>query len=144
MLSKEENARLTQVGPGTPMGEVMRRYWQPIAALPELESNPIRSVRLLGEDLVLFRTEKGTLGLTQARCPHRGVSLAYGIQEEEGIRCAYHGWYFSTEGRCLAQPYDDAENPENTFKERIQITSYPVQEVGGMIWAYMGPLPAPV
>jgi 5,5'-dehydrodivanillate O-demethylase len=144
MLSVEENARLTQVGPGTPMGDVMRRYWQPIAALPELDENPILGVRVLGESLTLFRTEKGALGLVQERCPHRGVALTYGIQQEDGIRCAYHGWYFNTEGQCLAQPYDDAENPDNTFKDRIRITSYQVQAVGGMVWAYLGPSPAPM
>jgi 5,5'-dehydrodivanillate O-demethylase len=144
MLSEEENARLTQVGPGTPMGELMRRYWQPIATIPDLDREEVLRVRILGEDLVLYKTTKGMMGLVQERCPHRSASLAYGIPEEDGIRCAYHGWYYNGEGRCLAQPYDDVENPNNTFKDRITITAYPVEELGGLVWAYMGPQPTPL
>ena len=99
-------------------------------------------IRILGEDLVLFRTEQGVLGLIQERCPHRSASLAYGIPDAEGLRCAYHGWYFSPEGRCLEQPYDDL-NGRGTFKDRIGISAYPVRELGGLVWAYFGPAPAP-
>src|SRR5690606_8315939 len=94
MLSQQENARLTQVGPGAPMGELMRRYWQPIAAVSELDREEVLRVRILGEDLVLYKTTRGEMGLVQERCPHRSASLGFGIPEEDGIRCAYHGWYF--------------------------------------------------
>lgn len=143
MLSEQENARYTQVGSGTPMGELMRRYWQPIAAVPDLDREEVLRVRVLGEDLVLYKTTRGQMGLVQERCPHRSASLGYGIPDEEGIHCPYHGWYFNPEGSCLAQPYDDAENPDNTFKDKIQITAYKVAEMAGMIWAYLGPGPAP-
>jgi 5,5'-dehydrodivanillate O-demethylase oxygenase subunit len=141
MLSKEANERLTRVGPGTPMGELLRRYWYPVATVPELESEPVLAVKLLGENLALYRTDAGELGLVSERCPHRGASLAYGIPEDDGLRCAYHGWKFSPQGRCLEQP---AEPPESTFKHRVQIPAYPVQSMGGLIWAYLGPEPAPL
>ncbi len=101
MLTEQENARLTQVGPGTPMGNLLRRYWQPIATLPDLEREDVLPVRILGENLVLYRTMRGEMGLIQERCPHRSASLAFGIPDEEGIRCPYHGWYFNAEGKCL-------------------------------------------
>lgn len=142
MLTEAENQRLSSVGPGTPAGELLRRYWQPIAALVDLEEKWVMPVRILGEDLVLFRTELGELGLVQSRCPHRSVSLEYGITDDLGIRCAYHGWYFSPEGKCLEQPYDDVNGP-GTFKDRIAIAAYPVKALGGLVWAYFGPLPAP-
>src|SRR5713101_2944237 len=91
MLSKEENERLIRVGPGTPMGTLLRRYWYPVAATAELDDNPVKAVKLLGESLVLFRDQKGRLGLLDERCPHRRVPLLYGIPEEEGLRCCYHG-----------------------------------------------------
>jgi 5,5'-dehydrodivanillate O-demethylase oxygenase subunit len=141
MLSKEANERLTRVGPGTPMGELLRRYWYPVATVPELESEPVLAVKLLGENLALYRNDAGELGLVSERCPHRGASLAYGIPEDDGLRCAYHGWKFSPQGRCLEQP---AEPPESTFKHRVQIPAYPVQSMGGLIWAYLGPEPAPL
>jgi 5,5'-dehydrodivanillate O-demethylase oxygenase subunit len=141
MLSKEANERLTRVGPGTPMGELLRRYWYPVATVPELESEPVLAVKLLGENLALYRNDAGELGLVSERCPHRGASLAYGIPEDDGLRCPYHGWKFSPQGRCLEQP---AEPPESTFKHRVQIPAYPVQSMGGLIWAYLGPEPAPL
>ncbi len=139
MLTEQENARLTQVGPGTPMGNLLRRYWQPIATLPDLEREDVLPVRILGENLVLYRTMRGEMGLIQERCPHRSASLAFGIPDEEGIRCPYHGWYFNAEGKCLEQPYEDTENPAGRFKDKIHIDSYPVQALGGLVWAYMGP-----
>jgi 5,5'-dehydrodivanillate O-demethylase len=139
MLSEQENARLTQVGPGTPMGNLLRRYWHPIATVPDLEREDVLPVRIMGEDLVLYRTTHGEMGLIQRRCPHRSASLAFGIPDEEGLRCPYHGWYFNAEGRCMEQPYDDAENPDNTFKDRIHVDAYPVETLGGFVWAYMGP-----
>ena len=106
MLSKDENARLTQVGPGTPMGNLLRRYWQPIAATTELNEEPVRSVRLLGEDLVLFRTPVGGLGLVGSRCLHRGMSLAFGVPQDNGLRCCYHGWTYSNEGVVVNMPFE--------------------------------------
>jgi 5,5'-dehydrodivanillate O-demethylase len=141
MLSKEANERLSQVGPGTPVGELLRRYWHPIATLGELLREPVLAVKLLGENLALYRTEAGELGLVSERCPHRGASLAYGIPEEDGLRCPYHGWKFSGTGHCLEQP---AEPDDSTFKHRISIPAYPVQELGGLLFAYLGPEPVPL
>ena len=141
MLTKEANERLTQVGLDTPMGALLRRYWHPIAALPELISEPVLAVTVLGENLALYRTEAGDMGLVAQRCPHRGASLAYGIPEADGLRCAYHGWKFSARGSCLEQP---AEPGDSTFKDRVHVPAYPVQEMGGLIWAYLGPTPAPL
>ena len=141
MLSQEENERLTSVEAGTPMGTLLRRYWYPIAASAQLDDNPVRGVKLLGESLVLFRDRRGRLGLIEERCPHRRVSLRYGIPEEDGLRCCYHGWMFDGTGRCLEMP---AEPPESTYKDRVRTTAYPVEELGGLIFAYLGPEPAPL
>ena len=142
MLSKEMNDRLTQVGPGTPMGELMRRYWHPIAASEQLDAdNPTREVRLLGEDLVLYRDASGTVGLIEPSCAHRKANLSYGIPEAQGIRCAYHGWIFNETGQCVDQP---SEPEGSKFKEKVRIKAYKVQELGGLIFAYMGPEPAPL
>jgi 5,5'-dehydrodivanillate O-demethylase oxygenase subunit len=142
MLTKEQNDRLTRVGPGTPMGELMRRYWHPIAATVELtRDDPTKEVRLLGEDLILYITPSGELGLIEKRCAHRGVDLLYGIPEENGIRCCYHGWLYAFNGQCLEQP---GEPTGSTFKDKIKLAGYPVQELGGLIWAYLGPEPAPL
>ncbi|MSQ28381.1 MAG: aromatic ring-hydroxylating dioxygenase subunit alpha [Dehalococcoidia bacterium] len=141
MLSKEANERITRVGPGTPMGELMRRYWHPIAASVELQDNPVKKVRILGEDLVLYRDRSGNLGLIDEPCPHRRVSMEYGIPEQEGLRCPYHGWLFNHEGRCLEQP---AEPWNSTFKDRITTKAYNAQELGGLVFAYLGPQPAPL
>jgi 5,5'-dehydrodivanillate O-demethylase len=141
MLTKEANDRLTQVGMGTPMGGLLRRYWHPIATLPELLAEPVLAVTVLGENLALYRTEGGDLGLVAQRCPHRGASLAYGIPEADGLRCAYHGWKFDGSGSCLEQP---AEPGDSTFKDRVHVPAYPAQEMGGLIWGYLGPAPAPL
>lgn len=133
---------MTRVGPGTPMGELMRRYWHPIAGSSELnDDTPTREVRLLGEDLVLFRSAAGVLGLVEPSCAHRKASLAYGIPEPDGIRCAYHGWVFDAAGKCVEQPSEPADS---SFKEKVAIKAYPVQELGGLVFAYMGPSPAPL
>jgi len=137
MLTQEENALLTQVGPGTPMGNLLRRYWQPVGVTAELDKEPVQEVRLLGEDLVLFRDLKGRLGLVERSCPHRGVSLGYGIPQENGLRCCYHGWTLDGEGKVVDMPFEPACLP-------LKIGAYPVQELGGLIWAYMGPQPAPL
>lgn len=141
MLSVEENAKLTCVGPGTPMGNLMRRYWHPVAATEQLEQTPVKAVRLLGEALVLYRDKRGRLGLLAEACAHRRASLAYGIPEDEGLRCAYHGWLYNAEGRCLEQP---VEPVGSSIKDYIRTTAYPVQELGGLIFAYLGPEPVPL
>lgn len=141
MLTKEANDRLTRVGPGTPGGNLLRRYWWPISTHAELVKEPVRAVRLLGENLALYRSPNGELGLNAERCPHRGASMAYGIPEDDGLRCPYHGWKFDREGTCLEQP---AEPADSTFKHRVRIPAYPVQEMGGLIWAYLGPAPVPL
>ena len=142
MLTREENELLTQVSRGTPCGELLRRYWHPVAAAAELtEERPIRPVKILGEELVVYRDKKGRYGLVGEHCPHRSASLAYGRVDEEGIRCPYHGWKFDCTGRCLEQP---AEPAESTFKDRIKHVAYPVQYLGGLIYAYLGAAPAPL
>ena len=138
MLSREDNELLTRVGPGSAMGRLLRYFWQPFALASELaekDSDPVR-VRLLGEDLVAFRDSNGTPGLLAANCPHRGASLFFGRNEESGIRCVYHGWKFDTDGTCLDMPN---EPPESDFKHKVQAVAYPVQERGGVLWAYLGP-----
>ncbi|MDO9402946.1 MAG: aromatic ring-hydroxylating dioxygenase subunit alpha [Polaromonas sp.] len=136
MESVDNNKLLTQVGKGTPMGELMRRYWQPFAAASELDKNWTRRVRLLGEDLVLFRDRQGRRGLIAEQCPHRRASFAHGIPTQDGIRCPYHGWEFNGQGKCLNQP-NEIDNP--AFREKVTTPAYPVQELGGLLFAYMGP-----
>jgi len=141
METAESNQLLTQIGPGTPMGSLLRRYWQPIAAAVELEKRWTKKVRLLGENLVLFRDRGGKLGLIEEQCPHRRASFLHGIPTEEGIRCPYHGWEFNAQGKCLSQPNE----PENcAFRDKVATTAYPVEELGGLIWAYLGPEPRPL
>src|SRR6266545_8337134 len=137
MLTQEENDRLTQVGLGTPMGELLRRYWHPVASTAELAQDPVQKVRLLGEDLVLFRNEQGELGLIGRRCAHRNMALEYGIPQGNGLRCPYHGWAFDTTGRCIDMPFEPATLP-------LKIPAYNVQELGGLIFAYLGPDPVPL
>lgn len=144
MLSQEENELLTQVGRGTPMGELWRRYWLPIAASSELIDKPTKAIRLLGEDLVLYRDKQGRPGLIGPQCAHRRMSMLLGIPDQAGLRCPYHGWLFGKDGRCLEQPYEQAEDPTSTFKDRIRMPAYPVQELGGLVFAYLGPEPAPL
>ena len=144
MLSKEENDRLTKVSPGTPVGDLLRRYWYPIAAVSELTRHPTKFVTILGEELVLFRDTRGRLGLIEAYCAHRRANLAYGIVEDDGLRCPYHGWKYNRSGRCLEQPFEETIHPGKTFKDKIQLVNYSVEEVGGLIFAYLGPKPAPL
>jgi 5,5'-dehydrodivanillate O-demethylase oxygenase subunit len=144
MLTAEQNEELTTVAPGTPMGDLMRRYWQPIAASSQLPGFGTKPVKVLGESLVLYRDRSGTLGLVGERCPHRGAGMIYGVPEREGLRCAYHGWCWDAAGRCIEQPYEQTEDPGSTFKDRVRITAYPVQEVADLIFAYLGPAPAPL
>lgn len=138
MLNKEDNELLTRVGPGTPMGNLMREYWIPVLQsedLPEPDSDPQR-VRLLGEDLIAFRDTKGSIGLLQNHCPHRGASLFFGRNEEAGLRCVYHGWKFDTTGQCIDMPNEPAESD---FRTKVKATAYPCHELNGVIWTYMGP-----
>src|SRR5919202_878978 len=139
MLSREDNALLTRVGPGTPMGNLLRCFWQPFALARELagaDCDPVR-VRLLGEDLVAFRDSNGTPGLLAANCPHRGASLFFGRDEESGIRCVYHGWKFDTDGTCVDMPNEPTLKrgaptlkrgapAESDFKHEVHAVAYPV------------------
>ncbi len=143
MLSAEENDRLTRVGRGTLMGELMRRYWQPIAAVAQLEEHPTLAVRLLGENLVLYKDAGERYGLVDRHCPHRRADLSYGTVEACGLRCHYHGWLFDAAGRCLEQPFEEVAHPQARFKDRIAIAAYPVEAKAGLLWAYLGPAPAP-
>lgn len=138
MLTAEQNERLTRTGPGTPMGEAMRRYWIPALLsieIPEPDCPPVR-VKLLGEDLVAFRDTSGRIGLLSEFCPHRRASLWLGRNEEEGLRCVYHGWKFDVSGQCVDQMNEPGEFD---FSKKVRANSYPVEEMGGLIWAYMGP-----
>jgi 5,5'-dehydrodivanillate O-demethylase len=144
MLTQEQNERLTRVGPGTPMGDLMRRYWHPIGTVSQMKGRDTLPVKLLGEELVLYRDLSSTYGLIAARCPHRSMSLVYGIPEKCGLRCAYHGWVFNENGACIEQPYEDTENPEGHFKDAIVTPAYKVAQMGGMFFGYLGPDPAPV
>jgi 5,5'-dehydrodivanillate O-demethylase len=137
MLTHEENERLTRVGPGTPMGDLLRRYWMPIAISSDISTRPVAR-RLLGENLVVFRTEAGQVGVVEERCAHRRTSLKVGIVEKAGIRCGYHGWMYDLKGQCIEQP------AEPRLNSKVQITAYPAQEMGGLVFTYMGPQPAPL
>src|ERR671923_1913365 len=137
MLTAEENEMLTRVGRGTPAGELLRRYWHPVAIAKDLsEENPVKFVRILGEDLALFRSKRGEVGLLEDRCSHRGASLSYGRVEERGLACPYHGWLYDAQGNCLETP---AEPADSKFYLTVRIKSYPVQRYAGIYWTYMGP-----
>jgi phenylpropionate dioxygenase-like ring-hydroxylating dioxygenase large terminal subunit len=138
MLTRDENELLCQTGPGTPMGDLMRRYWIPVLfshQLAESDGPPLRTT-ILSERLVAFRDSAGQVGLIAEHCPHRGASLFFGRNEEDGLRCVYHGWKYDVTGQCVDVP---SEPPESTFKERIKATAYPCREQGGAVWAYLGP-----
>ena len=138
MLTVEENERLTRIGPGTPMGKYMRRFWWPLCLsteLPERDGAPLR-VRILGEDLVAYRDTNGDVGLVEAYCPHRRAPLFFGRNEECGIRCVYHGWKFDRHGNCVDMPSEPAGT---TLQAKVKILAYPTIEKGGVIWCYMGP-----
>ena len=138
-MKKELNERLTQVGPGTPMGELFRRFWLPALLASELngpDEEPV-PLRILGEDLVAFRDTDGRLGVLDAHCPHRLASLSYGRNEECGLRCIYHGWKFDVDGNCVDIPSEPAASQK--IRDKIKITSYPALERGGAVWIYMGP-----
>jgi 5,5'-dehydrodivanillate O-demethylase oxygenase subunit len=138
-MKTEENVELTRVGRDTPSGRMLRRYWHPVGVSADLTTTP-KLVKILGEELVLFRKPDGSCGLLGSKCPHRGATLSAGYVEAGGLRCAYHGWLFSTSGVCLDQPCEPADS---RFKDRIVQPNYPAQELGGLVFAYLGPQPAP-
>src|SRR5207237_4161232 len=140
MLKQEDNELVTRVGPGTPMGNLMREYWVPAmlsSELPQADADPVR-VKLLGEQLIGFRDSNGKVGLLANNCPHRGASLFFGRNEEAGLRCVYHGWKFDTSGQCIDMPNEPAESD---FRTKVKATAYPCQERGGVLWAYLGAQP---
>jgi nitrite reductase/ring-hydroxylating ferredoxin subunit len=142
MLPKEENELMCRVGPGTLMGNFIRQYWIPAlmpADLDEADGRP-RRLRLLGEDLIGFRDSSGRAGIMRHNCPHRGASLFFGRNEDNGLRCVYHGWKFDVDGRCVDMPN---EPPESNFKDKVRALAYPCQERNGIIWTYMGPRDTP-
>jgi phthalate 4,5-dioxygenase oxygenase subunit len=138
MLRARDNEYLTRVGPGTPMGDLMRQYWVPAmlsTELPRPDCPPIR-VLLLGERLIAFRDTSGRVGLLGNHCPHRGASLFYGRTADHGLRCSYHGWKFDLAGRCVDMP---TEPPDSNFRDKVRAVAYPCRERGGVVWAYLGP-----
>ena len=138
MLSEELNHLLTRVGPGTRMGDLLRRYWVPVLLAEEVaepDGPPVR-VRIMGEDLIAFRDSAGVVGLVGDKCPHRGAPMFFGRNEECGLRCVYHGWKFDAAGNCVDMP---SEPPESPFKTKVNIKAYPTWEGGGAVWAYLGP-----
>ena len=141
MLTAEMNDRLARVGPGTPGGELFRRYWVPFLPAAKLDEDPVQPVRLLGENLTCYRDKSGNVGLIGQRCLHRAVDLRWGIPDENGLRCPYHGWLYDAEGVCVEAPL---EARPDMFKDRLKLPGYPVQEMGGLLFAYMGPAPAPL
>lgn len=143
MLTEEQNRTLTRVGPGTPMGDLLRRYWHPIAGESEFDTRSIKALRILGEDLVLYRDLSGTYGLVERNCPHRRADLAFGMVEKCGLRCNYHGWRFDETGACIEQPYEDQVRKRTGGRGNVRARAYPVAAKAGMLWAYMGPAPAP-
>src|ERR1700675_4155172 len=142
MLSRDDNELLTQVGPGTPGGELLRRYWMPVGPAAEITAEkPKKRLRILGEDLVLFRDGRGRFGLLPEHCPHRHASLYFGFVEEDGVPSAYHGWKLDAAGKCLEQPFEPANSP---LKAEACRRAYPVQQLAGILFAYLGPDPAPL
>jgi phenylpropionate dioxygenase-like ring-hydroxylating dioxygenase large terminal subunit len=142
MLTTEENEALTKVGPGTPMGVLLRQFWTPFLPSRDLleKDGPPKRVRLMGEDLVAFRDSNGDVGLVDENCPHRGASLFFGRNEFCGLACNYHGWKYDVTGACVDMPNEPAES---NFKDKVRITAYPVRDVNKMLWTYMGPRETP-
>lgn len=145
MLNAQDNRLLTETGAGSPMGELFRRFWMPALLSSELPGPdcPPAKVRLLGEDFVAFRDTQGRVGVVEPHCPHRGANLFFGRNEEAGIRCAYHGWKFDVQGRCVDLPTLEPGPQRDRICERIHLKALPVEERGGIVWAYMGPGTAP-
>ena len=140
MLSPEDNKLLTSVGPGTPMGEMLRRYWHPVGCSAFVTAKPQR-VTVMGQELLLYRGKSGAPVLMQLRCAHRSLALDYGRIEGDSIRCPYHGWLYDRTGQCLEQP---AEPDGSSFKDKVKLKSYPAQEISGLVFGYLGPEPVPL
>ncbi|MGE0057328.1 MAG: Rieske 2Fe-2S domain-containing protein [Dehalococcoidia bacterium] len=138
MLTDDQNRTLTQIGPGTPMGDLLRSYWMPIAAGGELPERSVKVVRVLGEDLVLYRDGSGKLGLIERACAHRLTDLAFGVPDDYGLRCPLHGWLYNESGQCLDMPFEPVP-----FCADVKVIAYPLQEKAGLVWAYLGPGRAP-
>lgn len=147
-MQAAQNELITRVGPGTPCGELLRRYWQPVALLdefdpaldPRMQGRPVKAVRLMGQDFVLFRDAQGQFGLLDRSCPHRGADLAFARYEPDGIRCPFHGWKFAADGRCLETPAEPSFNGVgSTLCQRLRQRSYPVKVQSGAVFAYLGP-----
>jgi len=139
MLTEDKNRLLTEVGPGTEMGDYLRRYWHPVAGVSEFETRDVKPVRLMGEDLVLFKDLDGNFGLLERHCAHRRADLSYGYVERQGLRCSYHGWQFDASGQCIHQPFEEVMDPQGRMRQQTQIKAYPVQAKAGLLWAWMGP-----
>jgi 5,5'-dehydrodivanillate O-demethylase len=137
VVTQEINERMTQTGPDTPAGKMLRYYWHPVCSSEDLDREPVQPIRLLSENLTLFKDKSGRIGLIGERCAHRQISLAYGIPEENGLRCTYHGWIYDTDGRVVEMPFEPACLP-------LTVKHYLVEEMGGLVWAYLGPQPAPL
>src|SRR5215469_12833370 len=136
MTTAKENELMTVIAPGSPAGTLLRRYWQPAALAEELDDRrPLAPVRLLGEDLVLFRDERGHLGLLDRHCPHRGSDLCFGRLEDGGLRCAFHGWLFDTSGQCIEQP---GEPVDSHAHRHLRHRAYPCEQRNGIVFAYLG------
>lgn len=144
VITAEQNRRLTEVGPGTPMGALLRRYWHPIAAESEFDQPSTKAVRVMGEDLVLFKMRDGRFGLIERHCPHRRAGLVNGYVEDNGIRCSYHGWKFDPSGQCIEQPFEEAVSTGTKFRDSICALAYMAEARFGLVWAYLGPAPAPL
>ncbi len=146
MLSEEKNRLLTRTGPDTPMGDLLRRYWMPIAGVSEFDDRTTKPVRLLGEDLVLYRDLSGSFGLVDRHCPHRRADMRHGIAEPHGLRCSYHGWQFDATGQCTERPFEDTVQRARGLPIacKVRTKAYPVATQGGLVWAYLGPQPAPL
>jgi 5,5'-dehydrodivanillate O-demethylase oxygenase subunit len=137
VITQEQNERLTQTTAETPAGQWLRRYWWPVGSLAELAQEPVQPIRLLGENLTLFKSARGEIGVIAERCAHRAISLAYGIPQDNGLRCAYHGWTYDTEGHVVDMPFEPACLP-------LKVKAYPAEELGGLVWTYLGPEPKPL
>lgn len=142
-MNAGRNEELTRTAKGSRMGELLRRYWHPVAAVGELEDNPVKPIRILGEDLVLYRCEDGTYGLLDRHCAHRRADLSYGYVDNCSLRCSYHGWAYDSTGSCTSAPYEDMVG--NTFpRERVRLISYRIEALAGLLFAYLGPEPVPL
>ena len=131
---------LARTNPKTSCGEYLRRYWHPVALTSEISEVP-REIRILGEDLVIFKSTKGKIGLVHKACPHRRASMAYGKTEDEGIRCCYHGWLFSTNGEILETPGEDVDSKQaKKLRDTYKLGAYPIIEFNGLVFSYLGPM----